>query len=274
MRSSNVIVFPGSKACVEKDENGGCNCGHSRGKLAVVGIGPGGIEYMTMRAYRVIRKADIIVGYKTYIELIKELLDDKEVLSSGMMKEIDRSRLAIEKALEGNYVAVVSSGDSGIYGMAGIVLEILEKEGLSDKIDVEIVPGVSSAFAAAASLGAPLMHDTAFISLSDLLTPREQIIKRLESAAQGDFVVALYNPVSKKRTELIKEAQQIFLKYRGPETPVGIVRNAKREGEEINRTTLGNFVNVAMDMFSMVIIGNSKTYLSGEFILTPRGYQV
>lgn len=229
---------------------------------------------MSMRAYRVIRQADIIVGYKTYINLIDELIEGKEVLSSGMMKEIDRSKLAIEKSLAGNFVAVVSSGDPGIYGMAGIVLELLEKEGLSAKIDVEIVPGISSAFAAAASLGAPLMHDTAFISLSDLLTPGEQIIKRLENAAAGDFVVALYNPVSKKRTELIKEAQSIFLKFRDVSTPVGIVRNAKREGEEIVHSTLGEFTKENMDMFSMIIIGNSNTYNSDNFMLTPRGYKV
>ena len=229
---------------------------------------------MSMRAYRVIRQADIIVGYKTYINLIDELLEGKEVLSSGMMKEIDRSKLAIEKALNGSYVVVVSSGDSGLYGMAGIVLEILEKEGLRNKIDVEIVPGISSAFAAAASLGAPLMHDTALVSLSDLLTPREQIVKRLESAAQGDFVTALYNPVSKKRTELIKEAQAIFLKYRDSATPVGIVRNAKREDEEIVHSTLGTFTGEKLDMFTMIIIGNSNTYDTGKYMLTPRGYKV
>lgn len=229
---------------------------------------------MSMRAYRIIRQAEVIVGYKTYITLIDELLGDKEVLSSGMMKEIDRSKLAIDRALQGDNVAIVSSGDPGIYGMAGIVLEILSKEGLQDKIDVEIVPGISSAFAAAASLGAPLMHDTAFISLSDLLTPREQIIKRLESAAQGDFVVALYNPVSKKRKELIMVAQEIFLKYRAADTPVGIVRNAKREEEEVNRSTLGEFTKEHLDMFSMIIIGNSNTYNTDKFMLTPRGYKV
>lgn len=227
-----------------------------------------------MKARRTIEEAEVVVGYKTYIELIRPLLEGKEVLSSGMTKEVDRSRTAIDRALAGDRVVVVSSGDPGVYGMAGIVLELLEKEGLTGRIDVEVVPGITSATAAAASLGAPLMHDFAVISLSDLLTPWEVIEKRLELAAAGDFVTVLYNPVSKKRTEQIKTARDIFLKHKSGSTPVGIVRNAKRAGEEVVISDLENFLNHSIDMFSVVIIGNRQTYRSDFFMLTPRGYRI
>jgi precorrin-3B C17-methyltransferase len=229
---------------------------------------------MSLKARRTIEEAEIVVGYKTYIELIRPLLEGKEVLSSGMTKEVDRSRTAIDRALAGNRVVVVSSGDPGVYGMAGIVLELLEKEGLTGQIDVEVVPGITSATAAAASLGAPLMHDFAVISLSDLLTPWEVIEKRLELAAAGDFVTVLYNPVSKKRTEQIKIAREIFLKHKSGSTPVGIVRNAKRAGEEVVISDLENFLSHPIDMFSVVIIGNRQTYRSDFFMLTPRGYRI
>lgn len=229
---------------------------------------------MSIRARRVIEEADAVVGYKTYIELIRPFLAGKEVLSSGMTKEVDRSRIAIDRALAGARVAVVSSGDPGVYGMAGIVLELLEKDDLTDRIDVEVVPGITSATAAAASLGAPLTHDFAVISLSDLLTPWEVIKKRLELAAEGDFVTILYNPVSKKRTEQIKTAREIFLKHKSGRTPVGIVRNAKREGEEVVISDLDNFLTHPIDMFTVVIIGNKQTYRSDFFMLTPRGYKI
>lgn len=229
---------------------------------------------MSLRAYRVLREADVVIGYKTYIELIEELLTGKEVVSSGMTREVERCLTAIRKALTGKYVAIVSSGDPGIYGMAGITLELLEKEGASDQLDVEIVPGISSANAAASSLGAALMHDFAVISLSDLLTPWEAIEKRLDAAARADFVTVLYNPVSKKRTEQIKKAREIFLKYKSPATPVGIVRNAKRQGEEIVRTDLEHFLEFPIDMFTVVLIGNKQSYLTERFMITPRGYDV
>ncbi len=239
-----------------------------------MGIGPGNPDQMSLRAYKVLKEAEVIIGYKTYIELISDLVAGKEVISSGMTREVERSRLAIEKAVTGQYVAVVSSGDPGIYGMAGIVLELVEKEQLSDRLEVEIVPGISSANAAAASLGAALMHDYAVVSLSDLLTPWELIEKRLAAAAQADFVTVLYNPVSKKRTEQIKTARAIFLRHRAPGTPVGIVRNAKRSGEEIVRTDLEHMLEHHIDMFSVVLIGNSQTYHTDSFMLTPRGYKV
>lgn len=216
----------------------------------------------------------MIVGYQTYIELLDGLIDGKEVISSGMTREVERCSLAIEKALAGNYVAVVSSGDPGIYGMAGITLELLEKQGAGDRLEVEIVPGITSANAAASSLGAALMHDFTVISLSDLLTPWEVIEKRLEAAARADFVTVLYNPVSRKRTEQIKRAREIFLRYRPRSTPVGIVRNAKRSGEEVTRTDLEGFLDNHIDMFTVVLIGSSQTYHTEKFMITPRGYNV
>jgi len=216
----------------------------------------------------------VIVGYQTYIELLDGLIDGKEVISSGMTREVERCSLAIEKALAGNYVAVVSSGDPGIYGMAGITLELLEKQGAGDRLEVEIVPGITSANAAASSLGAALMHDFTVISLSDLLTPWEVIEKRLEAAARADFVTVLYNPVSRKRTEQIKRAREIFLRYRPRSTPVGIVRNAKRSGEEVTRTDLEGFLDNHIDMFTVVLIGSSQTYHTEKFMITPRGYNV
>jgi precorrin-3B C17-methyltransferase len=237
-------------------------------------MGPGDPDQMSLRAYKVLQEADVIIGYKTYIDLLGELVKGKEIVSSGMKREIERSRIAIEMAAEGKYVAVVSSGDPGIYGMAGITLELVEKQGMGNKFDVEIVPGITSANAAASSLGAALMHDFAVISLSDLLTPWELIEKRLELAAQADFVTVLYNPVSKKRTEQIRTAREIFLKHKSPATPVGIVRNAKRGGEEITRTDLEHFLEYPIDMFTVVLIGNSQTYNTENFMLTPRGYKV
>ncbi len=229
---------------------------------------------MSLRAYRVLREAEVIVGYNKYIELLGEFIKDKEIISSGMKREVERALLAIEKAAGGRYVAVVSSGDPGIYGMAGITLELLEKEKMSDRLAVEIIPGITSANAAASSLGAPLMHDFAVISLSDLLTPWEVIERRLAAAAQADFVTVLYNPVSKKRTEQIKKAREIFLRYKSPSTPVGIVRNAKRGDEEVIKTDLEHFLEYPIDMFTVVLIGNRQSYRTARFMITPRGYNV
>ncbi len=229
---------------------------------------------MSIRAYRALQEAEVIIGYKTYIDLVKDIVAGKEVISSGMLKEVERCQKAIDIALENRRVAVVSSGDPGIYGMAGVVLELAEKSGVKGKIDIEIVPGITSANAAAASLGAPLMHDFAVISLSDLLTQRETIVKRLELAAQGDFVTVLYNPVSKKRTELIKEAREIYLRHRSGSTPVGLVRNAKRGDQEIVISTLQEFLEHPIDMFTVVLIGNSKTFQAEDLMITPRGYGI
>lgn len=241
-------------------------------KLYVVGFGPGGYDHMTMKAVDVIENADIITGYTTYVEMLKAYFPTKTYLSTPMKKEVDRCRLAVEKTLEGNDVAMVSSGDSGIYGMAGIVLQVVDE--MKADIEVEVVPGVTAASAAAAVLGAPLMHDMAIISLSDLMTPLEQIMKRVECAAIGDFVVCLYNPKSKKRTDYVEQAAKIMMKYQSPDTPAGIVRHAGRAEESMTLTTLGQLKDAFIDMFSIVVIGNSKTYIKDGKMITPRGYKL
>lgn len=229
---------------------------------------------MSIRAKRAIEEAEVIIGYRTYIDLIRHMIGEhQELIDSGMTREVERSLLAIEKARTGKNVIVVSSGDPGIYGMAGIVLELALKEA-DRNYDLEIVPGISSANAAAASLGAPLMHDFATISLSDLLTPWELIVKRLEHAAAGDFITSLYNPASKKRRDQIVQAQQIFLQHRPADTPVGIVRNAKRADEDVVITTLGEMLTYPIDMFTVIIMGNSQSYATQGWLVTPRGYRI
>jgi adenosylcobyric acid synthase len=247
-------------------------------KLFVVGIGPGGLNHMTFEAREAIEKADVVVGYKTYLEFIEPLLQDKEVVSSGMMREVERCSEALAIAASGKQVALVSSGDAGIYGMAGLALELADPAGDGSpapypNVEIVVVPGVSAVQAAASVLGAPLMHDFAVISLSDLMTPLETIRRRLKAAAEADFVVALYNPRSKGRVTQIEEAAAILIAARGAQVPVGIVRNACRAGEERIITTLGEMLSHPIDMFSIVIIGNASTRLSCDGrIITPRGY--
>ncbi len=240
--------------------------------IFVVGIGPGGAEYMTGRAIQAIDTADVIVGYKYYLGLVGDLAEGKEFVSTGMTGEIERCTKAVELALEGRSVAVVSSGDPGVYGMAGLVLELLHETPGGDELEVEIVPGVTAAGAAASVLGAPLMCDFAVVSLSDLLTPWRVIEKRLEGAASGDFVVAIYNPRSKKRRDHLDRACEILMKHRPGSTPVGIVRNALREGQSAVVTTLEEAAGQDVDMMSVVIVGNSTTKTLGNKIVTPRGY--
>lgn len=223
---------------------------------------------MAPAALEAIEIADVIIGYKTYTDIIEDLLVGKEVLSSGMRREVDRAGKAIELAREGKTVAVVSSGDPGVYGMAGIVLE------MAGDVHVDVVPGVTAATAAAAALGAPLMHDFAVISLSDLLTPWVKIMTRLEAAGLGDFVVVLYNPKSKGRPTNINTAREILLWHKDPETPVGIVRCAKRGEESVVVTTLKDMLNEEIDMLTTVIVGNSQTRIENGKIITPRGYKV
>ncbi|MDD4508972.1 MAG: precorrin-3B C(17)-methyltransferase [Eubacteriaceae bacterium] len=244
------------------------------GKIMVTGLGPGLYEHMTGAARASLDSADVIVGYKTYIQLIADLVQDKEVRSSGMRKEIDRCQECLDLALSGKNVTLVSSGDAGVYGMAGIMLELVEKQ--QAPVEVEVVPGISAANAAASTLGAPLMHDYCVISLSDLMTDWEMIKKRIRCAGEGDFIIALYNPKSKGRPDNIITCQQILLKYKNPQTPVGIVRNAKRTDELAVITTLEKMGDADIDMFSMVIIGNSKTTVTadGKRMITPRGYQL
>ncbi len=239
------------------------------GKLYVVGFGPGGYEHMTAKCIQVIEKADVITGYTTYVNILKEYFPDKHYLATPMMQEVKRCRMAVEEAQKDQ---VVSSGDSGIYGMAGIIYQIAEE--MKADIKIETVPGVTAASAAASVLGAPLMHDFAVISLSDLMTPLDLIWKRVDCAGQGDLIVCLYNPKSKKRTTYVEQAADILLRYRSPETPVGIVRNAGRKDESSQITTLEHLKDAEIDMFSVVIIGNSQTYISNERMITPRGYSV
>ena len=244
------------------------------GKISVVGIGPGSLDDMTYRARRTIEEATTVVGYKRYVDLIAELVEGKTVLDTGMTQEIDRCRAALKAASEGETVVVISSGDAGIYGMAGLVLELLVKMDKAERPEFGgVIPGVSAMSAAAGLLGAPIMHDFVVISLSDLLTPWEIIQERAELAAQGDFVTALYNPRSNKRVGQINAVQDIFLRHRAPETPVGIVTGASRTNEAVLISTLGAFTKEDINMFSLVIIGNSKTRQVGDWMITPRGYQ-
>ncbi len=238
--------------------------------MAVVGTGPGSIDHITPQASKAIAAADIVVGYKTYLDLIPQLLEGKEVLSSQMMQEVDRCRKAVELADSGKKVALICGGDPGIYAMAGLIYEVVIEN--APKVQVEIIPGLAALNSCAARLGAPLMHDFAAISLSDLLTPMELIEKRLEAAASADFVMVIYNPKSKKRTTQLLKAQEIALKYRKPTTPVGIVTAATRDNETIALTTLADLDKAEVGMQSTVIIGNSTTYSWEGVMITPRGY--
>jgi len=242
------------------------------GRLCVVGFGPGSKEDMTLRAIMAIEDADLVIGYTTYIDLLKEYFPDKKYKATGMMKEVERCRTAIEEAWKGQTVAMVSSGDSGIYGMAGIVYQLADE--MDARIEIEVIPGVTAASSAASILGAPLMHDLAIISLSDLMTPIDLIMKRIDRAADGDMVIALYNPKSKNRTDYLQKAAEIVGRYRSPETPVGIVRNAGREDEMKTIVKLGTIDYDKVDMFCIVIIGNSQTYFSKGRMITPRGYRI
>jgi len=236
-----------------------------------VGIGPGALVHLTLKAKQEIENADVIVGYKTYVKLIEEIINpETEVFSGNMGQEVDRARKAIQKALENKRVVVVSSGDSGVYGMAGVVFETVAYE--KSKIPIEVIPGVTAATAAAATLGAPLVGDFAAISLSDILTPWNLIENRLRAAAEADFGIVLYNPQSKGRKKPLVLAHKILLEYLDPKTHVGIVKNAKREGENAIITSLKDMMNFEIDMTTVLIIGSSKTYRIENSLVTPRGY--
>jgi len=239
-------------------------------KVYAVGLGPGGKEMMTEEAICAIEKSDVICGYTVYVDLITSMFPEKETFTTPMKKEIDRCKWALETAQSGKTVAMVCSGDSGVYGMAGIMYEVI---GGNDDVEVEVIAGVTATNAAAAIVGAPIMHDYVTISLSNLLTDWELIKRRLELAAQGDFIVSLYNPKSKGRTTQIVKAQQIMLKYKSKDTPVAIVRNAGRENEEYEITTLENMLDFEINMLTIVLIGNSNTYVKNGKMITPRGYE-
>ena len=238
-------------------------------KVTVIGLGPGGGADLTGRARAALEGCDLIVGYTAYIELVKPDFPEKEVLSTGMRREVDRCRAAVEAALTGRDVAVVCSGDSGVYGMGGPIYEVAQEY---DPIKIEVVPGITAACGGAAVLGAPLTHDFAVISLSDLLTPWEKIEKRLSAAAQADFVICLYNPSSRNRPDYLQRACDILLRDKDPNTVCGTVRNIGREGEEGKLLTLAQLRDTQVDMFTTVFIGNSQTKVLGGKMVTPRGY--
>ncbi len=242
-----------------------------KGKLYIVGTGPGDLENLTVKAISVLRSSDFIVGYKTYIKLIKPLIEDKKFLTYGMTQEVERAKIAIKKALEGNVVSLISGGDPGIYGMAGLVLEILARNNLD--LEIEIIPGISALNACASLTGAPLMNDFLTISLSDRLTPWDVIEKRLRLAGEGDLVVVIYNPKSKSRKTQLSKAKRILLSYKNPKTPVAIVKGAFRKEQEVILTTLEKMDSYPVDMQTTIIIGNSKSFVFKNWLITQRGYQ-
>ena len=222
-----------------------------------------------MRALSALEDTDIIIGYGVYIDLVRPMFPDKEYLETPMRKETDRCRMAIDIALAGRKVAMISSGDAGVYGMAGLVCELAEGK----ELEIEVIPGVTAALSGGAVLGAPLTHDFAVISLSDLLTPWEKIEKRLDMAGQADFCIAIYNPSSHRRADHLKRACDILLRSRSPETVCGVVRNIGREGEEMQLMKLSELRNYSADMFCTVFIGNSQTRVIDGRMITPRGYK-
>ena len=238
----------------------------------IVGFGPGDRRHMTIEAQEAMQSADVIVGYSGYNALMKPFFPDKEYVETGMRGEVKRCEETVNLAESGKNVALICSGDAGVYGMAGLLLEILERRGKIDEIDVEVVAGVTAALAGAALLGAPLGHDLAFISLSDLLTPWELIEKRLLAAGEADFCIALYNPSSRGRKDYLRRAADLLLQVRGGDTPCGIADRIGREGESTRILTLRELQDAETDMQSVVLIGNSGTRRIGNYLVTERGY--
>lgn len=239
-------------------------------KLYVVGIGPGEYEQMTIKAARALEESKVIIGYTVYVDLIKDYFKDKIYLTTPMKKEVDRCIIAFEEAKKGEIVSLVCSGDPGVYGMAGLILEV----GINyPEVEVEMIAGITAASSGAGVLGAPLIHDFAVISLSDLLTPFDKIEKRLHSAAEGDFVICLYNPSSKKRFDYLQKACDIVLKYAKEDRVCAVVRNIAREGESSEVMSLIELRNKSVDMFTTVYIGNSQSKIINGKMVTPRGYR-
>lgn len=238
----------------------------------MVGIGPGAHADISQRALDTLKSCEIIVGYKLYIDLIKDFIGNKRIIASAMRKEIERVELAVREAKLGRTVSIISSGDSGVYGMAGLVLELACKENI--EVPIEVIPGIPAANAAAAVLGAPLMHDYAVISLSDLLTPWETIEKRVRYAAEADFVIVLYNPKSAQRDWQIEKVVHIVSQYKSSGTPVGIVKDATRNDESVAITTLDKMISYPIDMTTIIIIGNSTTFVYHNYMVTRRGYSL
>jgi precorrin-3B C17-methyltransferase len=246
------------------------------GKLLLVGFGPGADEHLTFRARDAIAEAQVVIGYSTYIKLIEDLLEGKEVHRKGMSEELDRVHLAYDLARAGKVVALVSSGDAGVYGMAGPTMEVLAQRGWrgdeDPEVQVEVVPGVTAVNGVASLVGAPLTHDFCTISLSDLLTPWPVIERRVQAAAEGDFVVALYNPQSRRRDWQLAATRDLLLAHRAPTTPVAIVKSAYRERQNVVLTDLAHICDHEVGMLTTILVGNSNTYVAAGKMITPRGY--
>lgn len=240
-----------------------------KGKIYCIGTGPGNQDLISERALKAIEESSVVAGYGVYIDLIPELLEGKELITTPMRQEVLRCEMAVKKAEEGLTVSLISSGDAGVYGMAGLLYETAENSG----VEIEVVPGISAVLAAAAKLGAPLTHDFAVISLSDLLTPWEKIEKRLKNAAEAEFIISIYNPASKKRADYLKRACEIMSPYINGDTLCGYVRNCERENEETGILTFNELKDFQADMFTLIIIGNSTTKLINNRLVTPRGYK-
>ncbi|MFQ5921010.1 MAG: precorrin-3B C(17)-methyltransferase [Nitrososphaerales archaeon] len=256
------------------------------GRLYVVGIGPGYEQHMTPRARQCIVESDVIIGYDTYIALIAHLIKGKEIHSYPMTQEVERANQAIQLAESGRIVSLVSSGDPGIYGMAGLVYEVLAEKGWKrgggegggkekNGLYVEIVPGVSALNACSALIGSPLMTDFAVVSMSDLLVPWDIIVQRVEAAARGDYVIVIYNPQSKKRIHQLRDTRDMMLKYRQPDTPVAIIKAAYRDSQKIVMTDLEHMLEYqdSLGMLSTIIVGNSSTFMHDGLMVNPRGYR-
>lgn len=239
-------------------------------KLYVIGIGPGEYEQMTLKAIHAMEKSEVIIGYTVYVDLVKEHFPGKEFLTTPMKKEVDRCVMAFEEAKKGKVVSMICSGDAGVYGMSGLMYEV----GVNyPEVELEIIPGVTAATGGAAVLGAPLIHDFCLISLSDLLTPWEKIEARLLAAAEADFVVCLYNPSSRKRSDYLQKACDLMMQYKNPETVCGIVSYIGRDGEHYEVMDLKTLRDTKVDMFTTVWVGNSQTKEINGKMVTPRGYR-
>jgi precorrin-3B C17-methyltransferase len=245
-----------------------------KGTLSIVGIGPGAAEHTTPAALAAIKDADLIVGYTTYVRLVRDLIAGKEVVKTGMTEEIGRARAAVERARDGAKVAIISSGDAGVYGMAGLVFQVLQEIGWKrgDSPELRLIPGMTALNSTGSLVGAPLGHDFCAISLSDLLTPWPVITRRIEAAASADFVIGLYNPASGRRTRQIVEAQEIIRRHRAGTTPVALVKSAYRKLQQVELSDLDHFLEFEIGMLTTVLVGSTNTFVYEGYMITPRGY--
>ena len=246
----------------------------AQGMLSIVGIGPGSDQHTTPAALAAIAEAQVVVGYGTYIKLVRHLLEGKEVIKTGMTEEIGRARAAVERARAGARVVIISSGDAGTYGMAGLVFQVLQDSGWrrGDSPELRLIPGMTALNSCASLVGAPLGHDFCAISLSDLLTPWPTITRKIEAAASADFVIGLYNPASGRRTRQIVEAQAIVRRHRAGNTPVALVKSAYRKLQQVVLTDLDTFLDYEIGMLTTVLVGSSNTFVFEGYMVTPRGY--